>query len=33
MKLIQPLEKLIYISRWKIRKNMPSNLVFLAYRD
>ena len=29
MKLIQPLEKPIYTSRWKIRKNMLSNLSFV----
>ena len=29
LKLIQPLEKPIYTSRWKIRKNMLSNLSFV----
>ena len=32
-KLIQPLGKLIFINRQKIRKNMLSSLVFLTYRD
>ena len=29
MKLIQALGKSIYANRWKIRKNMPSNLSFV----
>ena len=33
LKLIQPLGKLIFINRQKIRKNMLSSLVFLTYRD
>jgi len=32
-KLIQPLGKSVYANRWKIRKNMLYNLVFLTYRD
>ena len=32
-KVIQSLGKLIYTNRWKIRKNMPSSLPFLACRD
>ena len=28
LKLIQPLGKFIYANRWKIRKNMLSNLSF-----
>ena len=33
LKLIQLLGKSIYINKRKIRKNMPSSLVFLTYRD
>ena len=33
VKLIQPLGKSVYANRWKIRKNMLYNLVFLTYRD
>ena len=32
-KLIQPLGKLIYTNRWKIRKNMSSSFAFLTSRD